>query len=361
MKSVYIHIPFCSSICTYCDFCKLYYNKSLVKTYLNALEAEINKTYKGEAIRTIYIGGGTPSVLDMEDLTYLFKILEIFNCRNVEEYTIECNVENIVKEKLELFYGHGVNRLSIGIQTFNPKLLKVLGRNHTDELVINAINNAKEAGITNISVDLIYGIDGQSIDDLKDDIAKLFKLDIPHVSLYSLIIEPHTRLYINNFKDLDEDLNASMYEYINTSLIDNGYTHYEISNYAKEGYESKHNLVYWHNEEYYGFGLSASSFIGNKRSDNTRSLNHYLEGLYKANEEELTERQMMENEMILGLRLTSGVNKNHFYQLYGKRIEDVFSIQDLLDKKLLIDDGKNIYIPEEKLFISNSVLIEFID
>jgi len=361
MKSVYVHIPFCSSICTYCDFCKLYYDKTLIKTYLKALELEITNIYNGEPIRTIYIGGGTPSVLDMEDLKHLFEILKIFSCQNLEEYTIECNVEDIEEEKLKLFKNNGINRLSIGVQTFNPKFLKILGRNYTYESVSNAIEIAKEEEFTNISIDLIYGINGQTIDDLKTDLTKLLKLDIPHVSLYSLIIEPHTKLYINNFKDLDEDLNASMYEWINKILMDNGYNHYEISNYAKEGYESKHNLVYWHNEEYYGFGLSASSFIQNKRIDNTRSLNHYLEGSYKLNELELTKREMMENEMILGLRLTSGVNKNHFYSLYGKKIEDVFDLQNLLENKLLIDDGINIYIPSDKFFISNSILIEFID
>ncbi|MDD2203361.1 MAG: radical SAM family heme chaperone HemW [Bacilli bacterium] len=361
MKSVYVHIPFCSSICTYCDFCKLYYDKTLIKTYLKALELEITNIYNGEPIRTIYIGGGTPSVLDMEDLKHLFEILKIFSCQNLEEYTIECNVEDIEEEKLKLFKNNGINRLSIGVQTFNPKFLKILGRNYTYESVSNAIEIAKEVEFTNISIDLIYGINGQTIDDLKTDLTKLLKLDIPHVSLYSLIIEPHTKLYINNFKDLDEDLNASMYEWINKILMDNGYNHYEISNYAKEGYESKHNLVYWHNEEYYGFGLSASSFIQNKRIDNTRSLNHYLEGSYKLNELELTKREMMENEMILGLRLTSGVNKNHFYSLYGKKIEDVFDLQNLLENKLLIDDGINIYIPSDKFFISNSILIEFID
>ncbi|MDD3304755.1 MAG: radical SAM family heme chaperone HemW [Bacilli bacterium] len=361
MKLVYVHIPFCSSICTYCDFCKLYYDKTLIKTYLKALELEIMNIYNGEPIRTIYIGGGTPSVLDMEDLKHLFEILKIFSCQNLEEYTIECNVEDIEEEKLKLFKNNGINRLSIGVQTFNPKFLKILGRNYTYESVSNAIEIAKEVEFTNISIDLIYGINGQTIDDLKTDLTKLLKLDIPHVSLYSLIIEPHTKLYINNFKDLDEDLNASMYEWINKILMDNGYNHYEISNYAKEGYESKHNLVYWHNEEYYGFGLSASSFIQNKRIDNTRSLNHYLEGSYKLNELELTKREMMENEMILGLRLTSGVNKNHFYSLYGKKIEDVFDLQNLLENKLLIDDGINIYIPSDKFFISNSILIEFID
>lgn len=361
MKSVYIHIPFCHSICTYCDFCKLYYDKKLVKSYLEALDKEIRESYTGEPVRTIYIGGGTPSGLDVEELTLLFKILEIFNKSKLEEYTIECNVENTTKEKLFLFKQNGINRLSIGVQTFSNELLKVLGRNHTDKMIKDVIEYSKEAGIANINVDLIYGINGQTIDDLKYDIGMFLELDIPHVSLYSLIIEPHTKLYINSFEEIDEDLNDDMYNYINKALGDRNYHHYEISNYAKAGYESKHNLVYWHNEQYYGFGLGASSFIGNKRCDNTRSLNSYLDGLYTSAQNTLSNKEMMQNEMILGLRLTSGVNKELFYEKYGKRIGDVFPVDKLIDKQMLIDKDNFLYIPQDKLFISNSILIEFLD
>ena len=361
MISVYIHIPFCHSICTYCDFCKLYYDKGIVKQYLDALSKEITSTYKGEEVKTIYIGGGTPSSLDIEELTYLFDILKIFNKNKLEEYTIECNIENLIEEKLLLFKENGINRLSIGVQTFNDHLLKVLGRNHSKDLVIDMIAKAKKMGFDNINLDLIYGINGETMDDLKKDVEMYLNLDVSHVSLYSLIIEPHTKLYINNFDEMNEDLNAKMYDYINSTLKDNNYHHYEISNYAKVGYESKHNLVYWHNEQYYGFGLGASSFVGNKRYDNTRSLNRYMEGFYIASDNLMTDSEMMENEMILGLRLTSGVNKNIFYQKYGKRIEDVFQIKNLIDKQMLIDKDNYLYIPEDKLFISNSVLIEFID
>jgi oxygen-independent coproporphyrinogen-3 oxidase len=361
MKSIYIHIPFCYSICSYCDFCKIYYDKSLVTRYLEELEKEIRSIYKGEEVRTIYIGGGTPSSLSIDELEYLFRILEIFDKTKLEEYTIECNIESIDKDKLLLFKKNGVNRLSIGVQTFNEDLLKILGRNHTKEMVIEKIEAAKEIGFNNINIDLIYGINNERMDDLKFDIDTFFKLDISHISLYSLIIEPHTKLYIDNFKEMDEDLNASMYDYINKTLEDNNYIHYEISNYAKKGYESKHNLVYWHNLEYYGFGLGASSFIGNIRYDNTRSLNRYLEGNYKLNENILTDKEMMENEMILGLRLIKGVDKNHFYKKYGKRVEEVFPIQKLTDNKMLIDKNNFLYIPRDKLFISNSILIEFID
>lgn len=257
MKAIYIHIPFCSSICTYCDFCKLYYDKKFINDYLNSLNNEIRMNYNGEKVSTIYIGGGTPSTLDIEELKYLFKIIEIIDKSELVEYTIECNIEDLTIEKLKLFKENGINRLSIGVQSFNDKIIKILGRNHNKKMVIDMIGEAKRIGFNNINIDLIYGIYGQTLDDLNNDIKEFIKLDIPHVSFYSLIIEPHTKLYIDSFKEIDEDLNIQMYERINQVLKDNKYIHYEISNYAKEGYESKHNLVYWHNEHNYGFGLGA--------------------------------------------------------------------------------------------------------
>jgi oxygen-independent coproporphyrinogen-3 oxidase len=329
--------------------------------YLETLEEEIKATYKGEEIKTIYIGGGTPSSLSIEELEYLFRILKILNKNKLEEYTIECNIESIDEDKLLLFKKNGISRISIGVQSFNENILKILGRSHTKETVISNIEKAKEIGFNNINIDLIYGIDSETLDDLKNDIDMFLNLNISHISLYSLIIEPHTKLYIDKFKTIDEDTNAIMYDYINETLKNNGYIHYEISNYAKSGYESKHNLVYWHNLEYYGFGLGAASFIDNVRYDNTRSLNKYLEGNYRLNEEILTERQMMEYEMILGLRLIKGIDKNNFYHKFSKKVEEVFPIQKLTAKELLTSKNNFLYIPEDKLFISNSILIEFIE
>ncbi|HHT38688.1 MAG TPA: radical SAM family heme chaperone HemW [Mollicutes bacterium] len=361
MKAVYIHIPFCSSICNYCDFSKMYYDKKMVNKYLETLEKEIITTYKKEKIKTIYIGGGTPSSLDLDELKKLFKILDIFDKSEIEEYTIECNIDNTNLEKLLLFKEKGINRISFGVQSFNDETLKILGRKHNEKMIKDTISLTKKVGINNINIDLIYGIKNQTLDDLKKDVEKFLKLDVPHISLYSLIIEPHTKLYINNFQSIDEDINANMYNYINKTLKENNYNHYEISNYAKEGYKSKHNLVYWNNMQYYGFGLGASSYVGNVRYDNTRSLTSYLKGNYILNKNVLTERETMENEMILGLRLTSGVNKKGFYKKYNKQVEDVFDIKELLSKKLLIDKNDHYFIPEDKLFISNSILIEFLE
>lgn len=361
MTAVYIHIPFCHSICTYCDFCKLYYNKAFINSYLTSLSNEIKKTYKGEELTTIYIGGGTPSSLDIEELEQLFDILKILNKNQIEEYTIECNIEDLSVEKLELFKRNGINRLSIGVQSFNDRILKILGRNHNKKIVFEKIETAKKCGFDNINIDLIYGIDGQTLDDLKEDIGLFLELNIPHVSLYSLIIEPHTRLYVDSFKEIDEDLNAEMYDYIKQALKNNTYNHYEISNYAYAGYESKHNLIYWHNEHYYGFGLGASSYVNDKRYDNTRNIKTYCSGKYVVEEHILNKRETMENEMILGLRLREGVNKEKFYRKYNERLEDVFKIDELLHDGHLIDKDNFLYIPDDKVFISNSILLSFLD
>ena len=361
MKAIYIHIPFCNSICTYGDFCKLYYDKKFINDYLNSLNNEIRMNYNGEKVSTIYIGGGTPSTLDIEELKYLFKIIEIIDKSELVEYTIECNIEDLKFEKLKLFKENGINRLSIGVQSFNDKIIKILGRNHNKKMVIDMIGEAKRIGFNNINIDLIYGIYGQTLDDLNNDIKEFIKLDIPHVSFYSLIIEPHTKLYIDSFKEIDEDLNIQMYERINQVLKDNKYIHYEISNYAKEGYESKHNLVIGNNEHNYGFGLGASSYVYNVRYDNTRNIKAYINQNYVADKNILTKLETMQNEMILGLRLKNGINKDLFYKKYNKRVADIFDIDKLLQDGHLIDKNNFLYIPEDKWFVSNSILLHFID
>ena len=360
MKAVYIHIPFCTHICTYCDFCKMYYNKKYVLKYLKELEIEIKNNYNGETIETIYIGGGTPSSLDLEELEYLLKTTKIFKTSNNLEFTVECNIENSSYDKLKLLKKYNVNRLSFGVQTFNSKFLKILGRKHNKEEVLNVIKNAKELGFNNINIDLMYAFNGQTIDDLKKDLDLFLKLDINHISTYSLIIEPNTILEINNYKNINEDLDYEMYRLIENTLKENGYKHYETSNFAKDGFGSKHNLTYWNNLEYYGFGLGGSGYINEVRYNNTRSLNNYLKGKYVLNKHKLSKQEQMEEEMFLGLRKLDGVSKEVFKNKYGCNIKDVFNIDTEIKKGLLIDDGNNIYIPEEYQYISNQVLIKFI-
>ena len=358
IKSVYIHIPFCNSICSYCDFCKMFYDKKLVDDYLDALNKEILLNYKGEIIDTIYIGGGTPSALNSEELEKLFNILKIFKLNKTYEYTFECNIESIDELKLKILSVNGVNRLSIGIETFNNKFLNYLNRNHNED-DIKKIEICKKY-FNNINVDLMYAFKNQTIEDVKNDIKQFVKLDVPHISTYSLIIEPHTKLYINKEKNIDEDLDFKMYDYICKELKNHGFNHYEISNFAKEGYESKHNLNYWNNNEYYGFGLGAGGFVNNVRYSNTRNINKYISGSYLSEQEEMDINTNIENELILGFRKTNGIDVDVVNKKYNINIEDNINIKRLLDEKKLIKENNHIFINDKYLYLSNEILINFI-
>ena len=273
MKSAYIHIPFCTSICSYCDFCKFYYNEEIVIKYINALKKEIKDRYKNEVLNTIYIGGGTPSSLDINILEDLLKYIDnTLKTSDILEYTIECNINDITKEKLELFKKYNINRLSIGVESFNKDNLTFLERNQTKEDIINKIKLAKMY-FNNINIDIIYAIPNETLEILTEDLRLFLELDIPHISCYSLIIEDHTKLGIKKTEVIDEDLDYEMYKLIEDTLESNNYIHYEISNYAKPGYESKHNMCYWKNHKYYGFGLSSSGYIDNIRYTNTKNIN----------------------------------------------------------------------------------------
>ena len=356
MNSIYIHIPFCSSIFSYCDFTKIYYNKLFTMDYLKELEKEIKNNYNNDVLKTIYIGGGTPSSLDLEELEYLFNILDSLIKDTNYEYTIECNVENLTEEKIKLFKKYGINRVSIGVQTFNEKYLKFLNRHHSRDDVINIINILKKYNINNINVDLIYALPGQTLEELDDDLEEIIKLDIPHISTYSLIIEPNTILYNNGIKNIDEELDFKMYEKIINKL--NNYNHYEVSNFAKPGYESKHNLTYWNNNEYYGFGVGASGYINGIRYDNARSINNYLKGTRMVQKEYIDFNTKLENEFILGFRKISGINKKEFYDKYHFEIKNIEIINELIKKGLLTETDDNIYI--KNIYTSNNVLVEFL-
>ena len=361
IKSVYIHIPFCNKICSYCDFCKIIYNKKWVDDYLIHLEKEIKSKYEGEIIETIYIGGGTPSSLDMYQLNKLFEIIKIFNKSEICEFTFECNLESLTEEKVELFKVNGVNRISIGIETFNDRLLKYLNRDHSKDIAKYIINLIKKVGISNINIDLIYAIPGETLEDLNNDLEQFLNLDITHISSYSLIIEPHTNLYIKKQENIDEELDYEMYNLICEKLQAHGYNHYEISNFSKEGFESKHNLTYWNNEEYYGFGMGASGYINGVRYDNSRSLNKYLNGEYVMSEKKLTKKETLENEFILGFRKINGINKNNFYKKYKKNITDIETVKQLIYDEKLIENNEYVYINHDFIYTSNDILINFID
>lgn len=358
IKNIYIHIPFCNNICTYCDFCKTYYNKKWIKKYLDSLKNEVNSKYKNETIETIYIGGGTPSSLSILELEELFKITSNINLDSEYEFTIECNIEDISLEKLRLFKKNKVNRLSIGIQSFNDKILKYLGRSYNSSIIFEKINLAKKY-FTNINVDLIYAVKDEKMIDIENDIDKFLSLDIPHISCYSLIIEDNTILSNNNEKYINEDIDRNMYDLIVNKLsID--YTHYEISNFAKKGYESKHNLCYWNNKEYYGFGLSSSSYIKDYRYTNTKNLFKYMNNIYDDYKEYLTKEDKIKYELILGFRMINGINKKEFREKYNKNLIDMYNIKELIEKGILNESKTNIYINQKYIYVSNQILVNFV-
>ncbi len=361
MDSIYIHIPFCNHICSYCDFCKFLNNNEWIQLYLDALKKEINLNYQKNMVKTLYIGGGTPSVLSINDLKKLFSILKIFNFADDYEFTFECNIESIDYEKLLFLYENKVNRLSIGVQTFNEKFLKFLNRFHTKKEVFEKIDICKKIGFKNINIDLIYAIPGETIDDLKSDLNLFLDLNINHISTYSLMIEPHTKLYIEKIENIDEELDFKMYNLICETLGKHGFNHYEVSNFSKPNFESKHNLVYWNNLEYYGFGVGASGYINNVRYDNTRNLFKYIDGIYFDNSHEVLLNEKIENEFILGFRKINGINLNEFLKKYNFNLLDIDEVKKLLNEKKLIKSNNKIFINPKYIYIQNEILIDLLD
>ena len=358
-KAIYIHIPFCSSICSYCDFCKFYYNEELVDSYLDSLSLEIKDNYKGDLIESLYIGGGTPSSLTIAQLQKLFSFFENINFSSNLEFTFECNVMDLEEDKLIFLKEHGVNRLSIGVESFQENVLEFLERKYNKNDIIERVEIAKRY-FDNINVDLMYAVPGQDISMLKSDLEMFLKLDVNHISTYSLIIEEHTKLAIKNTDYIDEDLDLEMYNIIRDTLGDNDYVHYEISNFSKVGYESKHNLTYWKNLPYYGFGLGASGYVDNVRYTNTRNINKYIAGEYILEKEVIDSNLLASNYAILGFRTIYGVSKKEFYNLFGIDLIDYFKVRDLIYDKVILEKEDRYYINPDYWYVLNEILIKFV-
>ena len=357
--SAYIHIPFCDKICNYCDFCKRYSNNLVIDKYLEALEQDIKENYQKEVLKTIYIGGGTPSSLSINQLTKLMKIVKLLKLDNNYEFTFECNPENITEEKLILLKKNGVNRISIGVESTNDKFLKYLGRNHNFKMVQEKVSLIKKY-ISNINVDLIYALPGESIADLKKDLHNIVNLNVNHVSTYSLEIHQHTIFSIKRIKNISSDIDSDMYKLICEFLKENGFKHYEVSNFCKDNTYSHHNMVYWNNSEYYGFGLGASGYVNSIRYDNTRSFYKYINGNRALNEEKLKKEDKISYELILGFRLINGINKEEFKKKYGIDLVNQYNVKELIKKGYLIDDGLNIKVSYDKIYIENFILENFV-
>lgn len=357
-RAIYIHIPFCKTICSYCDFCKFIYNEKWVYVYLKALKNEINDRYMGEKIRTIYIGGGTPSALSTQEIKKLLDMLKVIDTSSLEEFTFECNIGDITEELLLLLKNYKVNRLSIGIESFDKKNLEFMERSNDFKDTKEKIKLCRKLGFNNINLDLMYALPGESIKTLKRDLELFLELKPEHISTYSLILEKHTKAYVKDVSYIEEELDYDMYNLICNTL--SSANHYEVSNFAVKGYESKHNLVYWNNEEYYGFGLGASGYIDDVRYTNTKSLKDYLLGNFVKSREILGKKEKMDYEIMLGLRKLEGVNIAKFFEKYQVDIEKEYNLEPLLKSKELIKKRGYIYINPIYIYIMNEILLKII-
>ena len=347
-KSLYIHIPFCDHICSYCDFTKLFYNSKYEKPYLDSLEKEITSKVTNK-VSTLYFGGGTPTSLSDQGLERILS----FASKYLEpgyEFTVEANVENLTEAKLDIMKRCGVNRLSIGVQSTCNTLLKEIGRHHSFEDAQKIIFLAKSKGFSNINIDLIYGFKNESINDLKKDLEEFIKLDIDHISIYSLIVEPGSILYNKGYKEQNEDDSRKYYDFIVNYLREHGYERYEISNFARNKKYSRHNLTYWHNEEYFGCGLGASGYVNGVRYENVKSLTEYLNFKFIGFEEKVTKKSLEQYFLITNLRLENGFLKKDYVNQFDVEFEEKYKNKinnfDLLkyfnfenDRVRLTDEG----------------------
>ena len=368
--SAYVHIPFCTQICYYCDFSKVFIKNQPVDSYLEHLLQEFY-SYDIQKLRTLYIGGGTPTALSASQLEVLLEgLTKNLDLSVLEELTIEANPGDLDADKIAVLKNSAVNRVSLGVQTFDDKMLKKIGRSHTEKDICENIDRLKMAGFDNISIDLIYALPGQTMEQVKDNVAKAIALDIPHMSLYSLILENHT-VFMNRMRRgklplPKEELEAEMFEYIIAELERAGFEHYEISNFSKPDFESRHNLMYWDNAEYYGIGAGASGYVDGVRYKNHGPIRHYLkaveEGSARINEEHLSQREQMEEEMFLGLRKKSGVSMAHFEEKFERSFQELYGdiVKDLIQQGLMQLDDDRVRMTKRGLFLGDTVAERFI-
>lgn len=375
-QAVYIHIPFCNRICPYCDFTKYVLKGQPVMQYLEALKKEMEVTVHTnppKIIKTIFVGGGTPTTLNKEQMIFLLQSIQQYFQAQPEllEYTMEANPECINEEKLRVMKEGGINRLSFGVQTFEPSLLKKIGRMHTPEQVFEAIHLAKKAGFENISIDLMFGLPHQTIAMFEKTLEIAFSLGIQHFSAYSLKIEEGTFFHSLYEKDKlllpNEEEESVMYEILMDQMSRHGYNQYEISNFALPGYESKHNLTYWRNNEYYGLGAGAHGYVQGVRHVNAASLDEYLlkvkeQGFAFVERHSVSQKEAMEDMMIMGLRTKHGVSKELFVEQYGVQIEKIYGteLKELVEKGLLETDESRFYLSQRGIFLGNEVFAHFL-
>ena len=376
---IYIHIPFCKSKCYYCDFVSFSCKDNLIEKYIECLKKEIKSSIiidntENYTVNTIYIGGGTPSYVDSKYIVdVLNEIKQTYKVEDTPEITIEVNPGTITNEKLKDMYEAGINRLSIGLQSDNDDILKTIGRIHNYKEFLNIYNLARKIGFKNINIDLMLALPGQSLEQLEDTVNNVIKLKPEHISIYSLILEEGTKLekLVNDgkLKLPEEELERQMYYLVREILKQNEYYQYEISNYSKVGYESKHNLACWNQEEYIGFGTAAHSYVNKERFSNIDNLEQYISNI--ENDEimknyiihEIHNREAQMNEyMILGLRKIEGISILKFKEKFNENPIYLYrnKLSNLVNKELVEIDGDNIKLTLKGIDFANIVWEEFI-
>ncbi|MDT2759436.1 radical SAM family heme chaperone HemW [Enterococcus xiangfangensis] len=372
--SAYIHIPFCEHICYYCDFNKVFIEGQPVDEYIEALlkEARLSLIQNPvEMMETVYVGGGTPTSLDAKQLDRLLSGLREILPYNGGEFTVEANPGDLSADKLDVMKNYGVNRLSMGVQTFDDRLLKKIGRKHTAQDVYDTIQLLEEKDFQNVTIDLIYALPGQTLESFRDTVKRALALDLPHYALYSLILENQT-MFMNwvrrgKMQLPEQEVEAQMYAETIEAMEKAGRMQYEISNFAKPGFESQHNLVYWNNQNYFGFGAGASGYLGKRRYKNRGPIQHYLRSLNEdqlpmLEEEYLSEKEQIEEEMFLGLRKILGVDKATFEARFGQSITNIYEavIEELKQQKLIVETGSSLRLTKTGLFRGNDVFEKFL-
>lgn len=370
-RGIYIHIPFCKYICSYCDFNKFYIQNQPVDDYINCLVKEI-ESINGDNIITVYIGGGTPSALNDNQLRYLLDCIEKkVATRSLLEYSFEANPEDLTKERVAILKEYGINRVSMGVQTFNNELLTILGRGHKADDVDNAIKNLQEVGINNINVDLMFALPKQTMKDLYDSMERIVKYNIPHVSCYSLILEQRTKLYnqveskqvILPTNELEEQMYSAVIDYLTAK----GFKQYEISNFSREGFESIHNSNYWHNLEYYGLGAGAHGYINGERYSNIRPVKFYIDAMNNKNSAKregniVSVKEQIEEEFFLGLRLLKGINLSYIDKKYNITTKELY--KESIEKNIFLGylslENDILKLTRKGLFYGNDVFSDFL-
>ena len=361
-KSLYLHVPFCASICYYCDFKRQMYRSDTADQWLDALEEELKHTKINTSLDTIYIGGGTPSCLSENQLDKLLTLLDPYK-NEILEFTVELNPETVSEDKLNILCRHGVNRVSIGLQSGDEALLKKLNRHHTFDDVKRLVHQIQACGISNISLDLMYSLPDQTMEILKQSTDQALSLHPSHLSLYSLTIEENSVFGKQGIEHLDEDTEADMYEWLCAYLQQHGYHHYEISNFAKEGKESIHNTRVWEYEDFYGIGYGAWGKDETGRYEHATTLNQYLKDPLKKIYTPLTINEQMYETFMMGLRLRKGIDRRTFQKRFGKDVLEVYpvSISQLQRQGLLDCSATHLFCTDSGFELLNSVLVQIME